>query len=91
MEDVSETPKDNIEEMEHSNKLTLNPKTGLMSDGSKVRIFNRLRGRKINCYFSFLYISSSNQWFFSRFGWAIKSSRLYRWKVKDEKTSSVPF
>merc|ERR1712136_118621 len=35
MEDVSETPKDNIEEMEHSNKLTLNPKTGLMSDGSK--------------------------------------------------------
>ena len=46
MEDVSETPKDNIEEMEHSNKLTLNPKTGLMSDGSKVRIFNRLRGRK---------------------------------------------
>ena len=53
MEDVSETPKDNIEEMEHSNKLTLNQKTGLMSDGSKVRIFNGLRGRKTNYYFTF--------------------------------------
>ena len=96
MEDVSETPKDNIEEMEHSNKLTLNPKTGLMSDGSKVRIFNQglkscflQSSRKPNYYFSYfiiyLYIKFKPMNFFQPVWMSHKKFKTLQMKSKGRK------